>query len=1603
MRRSVGAAVLLVLFAASAASAKPGPARAPAPSLTPSPPIAGEAIRIGGIAGGSMRRGVTLQRRVAGSWRTVVQRRSSALGAYGFSLEAPRRTGARVKYRVVVHRTRRYPRRVSRPFVVRTIGQSGELVLPRVAGTGEPIAVTARFTPARNGRVVLLQERRGGRWVERGRTRQDALGVARLVLADLVQGVLELRAVALPQAGAAAAVTATRRLEVAEATPPPPPPPTPPPTTADLLSPEKVVATPTNGGVRLSWTPGSGRDLAAYRVLQATSPDGPWSTVARPGTEAASATLDGLTNGTPYFFRVQAASEAGALANARATAGATPIVVDTVDPVLSSDAREVAPEQILSVEAAERGRTVITLARSFGAVAVGNKLIVPPVGDMPEGMFARVVAVASLSGEALRLELKRASLAEVYENAQVDFDTDVVPQPLPETPGLVIGRSTAGGTARVRMKAPVSAFDCERLNGVPLGREEAWGQQSDVPIVFEIRNFHAAQNFDEREEYLRYTVSADIATTFKVNVPFGVSCELNPRWAAKYRVFHGVVGHIGPIPITADVEPAVRFSVSAGGEIELRRTRRWSVWLEKSRDVPIRFGKDVVDHPLELRATPQVGGSAFAGIHIAILGGGGMGSANAKAGFYIDFGPEFRLTSSPGCAELTMTGRFGLGIELRLWAKRWTKEVGALDLGKAKLATLCHGPPVIQPALRAATIGVFYDRRLRAEDGRTGTWSVAGGDPPAGLVLDPSGRVFGVPAGPPGARRFGVKLIDAAGQTGTAEVTIEVRATPEAVTDLIGRIARRADGQAWYIDKRGARHHVPDGGTYQCLTAQGILVRAAAEADINRFPPYEAAECVRADPGDILRTTDRDAYLLAADRSRQWIPDGGTFDCLVLDGHRTVSAPRYHVMDLAQGTDATCSSPTGARGRVVRADDGSSWYVDLRGDRHWIPDGGVYECLVAQGRRDLGVVVPRRLIGALGTRHEDAECIRAKPGNIIRHADGDAYLLNSGWTRSWIPDGGSYLCLKANGHRLVDRVPRYYVEDLTKSATNATMSCYDAGKVNGRVVRADDGTSYYLDKRGGKHWIPDGGTFQCIEAQAGSWPYTVPRAWLTQKEYEHAKCVRAKPGNLIATINGDAYRINGDWSRSWVPDGGSYLCLEANGHPAIRDVPRYYVEDLVKSPANATMSCYDAAGVVGKAVRASDGTSYYVDKRSSKHWMPDGGTYECIKAQRGAWPHVVPRAWLTQQEHEHAKCVRAQPGNIIRHTDGDAYLLNGDWSRGWIPTGGSYQCFRAEGRALVDAVPRYYLMDLAKGGDANFPTGTCIVRRSNGAAFFVNREGRREWIPDSPTWDCEVGRGIRVFTPGDGLVDGMAETGWHYCLNKANLRGKVLRHHDGDAHFIHGDDTRTWIPDEFTYGCRTRAGTPVVGTRWREYVNAFRETGWDWCFDLNTFRGRYIRHPAGDRHFVGEDGVRHWVPADRAECMNGRFGQPAVVRWRQYITNIGEREWAICGDTLYRNQLMDRGQWLASGNGYRLHMQTDGNLVLYNRSGHAIWAAGAHGGARHLKLHNDGCLARVNHDGHWSWQTGCNRGGDRLVVQSDGNLVLYAGHSAVWATNTVGR
>jgi predicted phage tail protein len=93
-------------------------------------------------------------------------------------------------------------------------------------------------------------------------------------------------------------------------------------------APVSVVVTPGTNKVDLSWTdPGDGGSpITNHRVEYSSSATGPWGVVGVAGVGAnTSATVTGLTNGTPYFFHVSAYNSIGWSTYSTPPATATPL------------------------------------------------------------------------------------------------------------------------------------------------------------------------------------------------------------------------------------------------------------------------------------------------------------------------------------------------------------------------------------------------------------------------------------------------------------------------------------------------------------------------------------------------------------------------------------------------------------------------------------------------------------------------------------------------------------------------------------------------------------------------------------------------------------------------------------------------------------------------------------------------------------------------------------------------------------------------------------------------------------------------------------------------------------------------------------------------------------------------------------------------------------------------------------------------------------------------------------------------------------------------------------------------------------------------------
>lgn len=88
-----------------------------------------------------------------------------------------------------------------------------------------------------------------------------------------------------------------------------------------------------------------------------------------------------------------------------------------------------------------------------------------------------------------------------------------------------------------------------------------------------------------------------------------------------------------------------------------------------------------------------------------------------------------------------------------------------------------------------------------------------------------------------------------------------------------------------------------------------------------------------------------------------------------------------------------------------------------------------------------------------------------------------------------------------------------------------------------------------------------------------------------------------------------------------------------------------------------------------------------------------------------------------------------------------------------------------------------------------------------------------------------------------------------------------------------------------------------------------------------------------------------------------------------------------------------------------LVLQGDGNLVLYNANGRAIWASDTDGkDVDRAIFQNDGNFVLYDRSNRPVWASNTVGRGGYLVLQNDMNAVIYSPiHTPSWATNTAGR
>ena len=175
-------------------------------------------------------------------------------------------------------------------------------------------------------------------------------------------------------------------------------------------------------------------------------------------------------------------------------------------------------------------------------------------------------------------------------------------------------------------------------------------------------------------------------------------------------------------------------------------------------------------------------------------------------------------------------------------------------------------------------------------------------------------------------------------------------------------------------------------------------------------------------------------------------------------------------------------------------------------------------------------------------------------------------------------------------------------------------------------------------------------------------------------------CLRAQAMGKIVTVTvGDPYTSYVyDGGLHWIPDANTYWCV-LDGGRQVYNVSSQALANALGNGQPWQRECLSVRRVFGHIVRErTSGASYIVTDDHSFtgvwHWIPDGGTYNClIKTMSKIDADWTEINWLRQQggvihEGAHATCGNAQPpppasGPIFTVLNTSETLPDGIWFR----------------------------------------------------------------------------------------------------------------------------------------------------------------------------------------------------------------------------------------------------------------------------------------------------------------------------------------------------
>lgn len=376
------------------------------------------------------------------------------------------------------------------------------------------------------------------------------------------------------------------------------------------------------------------------------------------------------------------------------------------------------------------------------------------------------------------------------------------------------------------------------------------------------------------------------------------------------------------------------------------------------------------------------------------------------------------------------------------------------------------------------------------------------------------------------------------------------------------------------------------------------------------------------------------AYLMDTAGVPHWIKDGGTYACL-RSRFRVYSVPQAAINGLGSGQP--WQPACGSIAKVSATN--TSYFLDGGATLRWIADGETYLCLTGRGTAVAGGLTQAHLDTFGNGRPWQPRCLdpgRVK-GKIARVAStGTAYFVDNGGSPHWIRSASIYNCLVARGIPVVDGLEQQHVDSIGNGQP-WQPPC------NSIATVTLTGTSFFIDGAGKPHWIPDAETYHCLTGRGKSVEGNIPQALidaLGNGQPWQPRCLdpnRAR-GKILSVTNGPSYTYDG--TLHWIPDVETYWCWRnpPRNYPVMGGLTQQHVDSLGNGQPWA-YECIYPPRVRRHVVREKGGTAYFVDGSDLWHWIPDGGTYNCLVAK---YPLTNNVTWgeinSIKREGAHANC-----------------------------------------------------------------------------------------------------------------------------------------------------------------------------------------------------------------------------------------------------------------------------------------------------------------------------------------------------------------------------